>query len=322
MSTLLRIRFASLFAAAALLAVGGPAGSATAAAASPATAASQDSKGYVWSGGLLRSYDVHLPAGHSSLSGLPVMLVLHGHWQTNEGMAQLTHMNRVADENGFAVVYPVSVGLGWSDSRDATLASKLGIDDAEFMRTLVDKLTRQERADASRVYAIGMSNGGIMTQYLGCRLADRLAGIASVTGQMPVATAPTCRPSRPLPVMLVGGTADPLIPYDGGGSGVGGKEAPVLSFADTAAKWRAVNRCSGTRKSQLPAAAGDPTSVTVAEATECHGRTQVKTYTVTGGGHTWPGGKQYLPTWLVGPTTSAFDASEAAWDFFESHAAG
>ncbi|MFJ3234117.1 alpha/beta hydrolase family esterase [Streptomyces sp. NPDC086787] len=282
----------------------------------------RDHTGYLISGGLPRSYAVHLPPGHATAAGLPVVLALHGRWQTGTGMRELTHLDKVADREGFAVVYPVSVFLGWSDSRGATWAAKLGVDDVGFIRDLIDRLTGTDHADAARVYAAGFSNGAVMTELLGCELADRLSGIAVVAGTMPEAMAPVCHPRRPLPVMIINGTQDPLVPYDGGASRADSSETPLLSVADTAAKWRTVDGCTGETVRSLPPVPGDRTATGVAAAVSCHGGTQVEVYTVTDGGHTWPGGKQYLPAALVGLTTTQFDASEALWGFFRSHAAG
>ncbi|MFI1168601.1 alpha/beta hydrolase family esterase [Streptomyces sp. NPDC020801] len=134
--------------------------------------------------------------------------------------------------------------------------------------------------------------------------------------------APSCHPRRPLPVMVVNGTEDPLVPYDGGPSGVGGSQAALLSVADTVTKWRTIDGCTGDRVRSLPPVAGDRTATSVADAVSCRGETQVEVYMVTHGGHTWPGGNQYLPVSLVGRTTSQFDASEAEWTFFHRHTAG
>ena len=291
-------------------------------AASAAPFASRDYTGHLTSGRLLRSYVVHLPPAHATPAGLPVVLALHGRWQNVTGMEELTHLDEVADADGFAVVYPASVFLGWSDSRDATWASRLGVDDVGFIRDLIDHLIGTDHADAARVYATGFSNGAIMTELLGCELADHLAGIAMVAGTMPVAMSPSCHPRRPLPVMMINGMEDPLIPYEGGASGVHGNQAALLSVADTAAKWRTVDSCIGDHVRSLPPVPGDRTATRVEDAVTCHGATQVEVYTVSNGGHTWPGGKQYLPPSLVGLTTTQLDASEAAWTFFRTHAAG
>lgn len=293
--------------------------------ASPASAtplSSRDYTGHLISGVVLRSYAVHLPPGHATPAGLPVVLALHGRWQTGTGMAELTHLDEVADKNGFAVVYPASVFLGWSDSRDATWASRLGVDDVGFIRDLIGRLTVTDHADAARIYTAGFSNGAVMTELLGCELADRLAGIAVVAGTMPASLAPACHPRRPLPVVITNGTQDPLIPYDGGPSKADAGQSVLLSVADTATKWRTVDGCRGNAVRSLPPVAGDPTATSVADAVSCHGATQVEVYTVSKGGHTWPGGKQYLPSSLIGGTTTQFDASQAEWAFFRTHAAG
>jgi polyhydroxybutyrate depolymerase len=275
-----------------------------------------DQAGWIWSGGMLRRYLIHLPAGAASAAGLPVVLAFHGRLGTAEGMSRLTHLDRIADEHRFVVVYPQGYRRSWNDGRPGSPAHSAGVNDVAFVAGLIHHLVSTGHVDASRVYATGMSNGAIFTERLGCDLTGLLAGIAPVAGPMPVPVAGSCHPSRPIPVLEIHGTADPLVPYDGGqvDSGTGGG---VRSVAWTAAFWRAADRCRpGPVTSTLPDTAHDGTGVRVSRGTACAPGTRVVLYTVTGGGHTWPGGEQYLPPVIIGPTSRQFDASETLWRFF------
>jgi polyhydroxybutyrate depolymerase len=275
-----------------------------------------DQAGWIRSGGMVRRYLIHLPAGATSAAGLPVVLAFHGRLGTAEGMSRLTHLDRIADEHRFVVVYPQGYRRSWNDGRPGTPAHAAGVNDAAFVAGLIHYLVSADQVDASRVYATGMSNGAIFTERLGCDLTGLLAGIAPVAGPMPVPVAGSCHPSRPIPVLEIHGTADPLVPYNGGqvNSTAGGV---VRSVAWTVAFWRAADRCqAGPVTVTWPDTAHDGTGVRVSRGGTCAPGTQVVLYTVTGGGHTWPGGEQYLPSLIIGPTSRQFDASETIWRFF------
>lgn len=262
-----------------------------------------------------RTYRVHLPSGRANGTGLPVVIVLHGRGGTAEGMERLTRFDRVADHGGFVAVYPQGYRRSWADARGTGPAARAGVDDRAFIAALIDALVRHDHVDRSRIYLTGLSNGAMMTETLGCELADRIAGIAPVAGPMPADF--DCHPSRPLPVLEIHGTADPLVPYTGGTMGAGGGRGTVLSAEATAALWRRLDRCTGRpTTARLPDRARDGTHVRTETATGCPAHAGVAFFTVDGGGHTWPGGRQYAPVRLVGRTSHDFDAGEMIWDFF------
>ena len=277
-----------------------------------------DQARWLESGGMRREYLIHLPAGASSAAGLPVVIALHGRLGTAQGMSTLTHLDRVADRHRFAVVYPQGYQRSWNDGRPNTPAHRDGVDDVAFVSALIHHLAAADRVDASRIYVTGISNGAMLTERLGCELAGQLAGIAPVAGPMPVVMAASCHPVRPIAVLEIHGTADPLVPYGGGQvRGGGGSGDVVRSVPWTFARWRAIDRCVGPpTAAALPDRAHDGTGVSVSRGTSCAAGAPVALYTVTGGGHTWPGGVQYLPKILIGATSRQFDASEVIWTFF------
>jgi polyhydroxybutyrate depolymerase len=266
--------------------------------------------------GITRSFIEHLPAGASVVRGLPVLLAFHGFGGTDSEMGRLTHLDTVSDADRFLVVYPQGYQRSWNDGRTGTAANQAGIDDVHFVSVLIDQLIA-EGVDAHRIYATGISNGGMFTQRLGCELAGKLAGIAPVAGPLPTQIAPSCHPSRPIPVLEIHGTSDPIVPFDGGtitGRASGGT---VLSVHDTVTRWTAQDKCTTAPVTNpLPNLINDGTSVTVTISTDCANGTKVADYTVINGGHTWPGGQQYLPVLIVGQTTHQFDASRTIWEFF------
>jgi polyhydroxybutyrate depolymerase len=294
-----------------------PAGSDTAGASTGAV--SGDQQRHLRLGSLDRTYDVHIPAGRGNPagnSGVPAVLLLHGRLGTAEGMEKLAHFDQVADRNSFVAVYPQGYQRSWADARGATPASMAGVDDVAFISAVIDAIVRDDHVDPDRVYVAGLSNGAMMSQTLGCELAGKIAGIAPVAGPAPASLAGTCHPARPMPVLEIHGTADPYVPYAGGPLG-GGERGTVQSVEATVARWRDLDHCAAKpTTATLPDRVEDGTHVRLQTATRCAPHASVALYTVVNGGHTWPGGEQYLPVAIVGPTSRQFDAGQLIWDFF------
>lgn len=272
--------------------------------------------------GRMRSYLLYLPPAVSQQSALPLLLAFHGGGGQGQSMQGLTGFNALASQKGFIVVYPDAVDKNWNDGRGSPfLASQReGINDTGFVSALIDHLSHNLNIDAKRIYAIGMSNGGIFSQMAGCELAGKIAAIAPVAGSMATKLAPSCNPARPIPVMMIMGTDDPLVPWQGGAV-VADKRGTVLSVADTIKKWVTFDGCDSA-----PAVTREPdkdpqdgTQVRREAYSGCKNSTEVILYAVEGGGHAWPGGPQYAPQALIGKTNRDINASQLIWDFFSRH---
>jgi polyhydroxybutyrate depolymerase len=243
---------------------------------------------------------------------MPLVVAFHGWPMTGAQMSYITHLSEVANTHGFAVLFPNGYKQSWAVPGSDTPAQNAGIDDVGFVRSLLDSVGPHYGFDSSRVIATGISNGGIFVQVLGCLLADHLAGIVPVAGLMRRDVAAHCAPSRPVSVLEIHGTDDPLAPYSG--------SQDFLSFADTHAFWAQTDKCSGaTTTGTLPDTAHDNTTVTTSSSTGCASGTEVTSYTVNGGGHAWPNGQPIGNTEDVGITTRQFDASELIWIFMGRH---
>jgi polyhydroxybutyrate depolymerase len=249
-----------------------------------------------------------------------LVLAFHGRLGTGKGMAHLTGLDTTSDRHGFIVVYPDGVDRSWNDGL-STPAQQAGVDDVAFVQALIAQLQSRYAIDPRRIYATGLSNGAMFTELLGCRLAGTLAAIAPVAGTLPVPVAGGCAPARPLPVLLIHGTSDPYVPYRGGSlvSGVGS----VLSAPQTFARWSVLDGCGGPPLTRaLPRRVQDGTSVVTTVQRACPPGSAVELETIIGGGHTWPGGWQYLPKLLIGRTSTQIDASETIWSFFSRYPRG
>jgi polyhydroxybutyrate depolymerase len=276
-------------------------------------ARARDQAGMLPYGGLNRTYLVHVPPGP------PVGLVLnlHGGGGTGAGQRGLSDFDSVADSNNLLVVYPDGYDKSWADGRGAAPADRRHLDDIGFLVALVNKLRNDFNVAAGHVFATGMSNGGFMTNRLACDHADVFAAIAPVSGTLGVGVA--CNPSRPVSVLDAHGTGDAIVPYNGGvvrGRGGLSHSISVNSLVD---RWRAVDRCEGAPTSEQLPQVGDGTVVRRFDSRPCADNTEVILYQIEKGGHTWPGGKQYLPKAVIGSTTGAFDGSQVIAQFFVTH---
>jgi polyhydroxybutyrate depolymerase len=159
-----------------------------------------------------------------------------------------------------------------------------------------------------------------MTQRLACELSDQIAAAASIAATIGETTAAGCHPTKPISIAVFMGTKDPLVPIQGGPMGRNGSHGTILSLQATAEKWIALNGCTAKPAvTEIPDQASDGTSIRVATVSNCKSSSEVITYKVKEGGHTWPGGKQYLPAMVIGKTTRNLDASEELWRFFSRH---
>lgn len=273
--------------------------------------------GSLRAGGRDRTYLLHLPPARPR-AVLPLIVALHGAGGDGRGMERLSGLSRLADREGFAVAYPDGLWRQWNDGRSGIHLTHA--DDVGFLRALIGHLTGEAGMDPQRVYVTGISNGGMMSQRLACDAADKIAAIASIAATLPEAIQPDCKPQRPVSVLLMHGTNDPLVPYLGGAvAGPGGRPSRgrVLSLDATARFWAAADGCAGGPEvASLPDRADDGTTVRVARYQPCRHGAAVAAYTIEGGGHTWPCGFQYLPVFLIGKTSRDLDAGETMWEFF------
>lgn len=244
--------------------------------------------------------------------------VLHG------GGGKAAHMIRLAEglpeiakQKHILLVYPQGIDKGWNDGRDTKISTAISenIDDAGFLDSLALKLAADYKIPEDKIFITGISNGGMMSQRLACE-SRAFRAIASVAANLQESFAPKCKPSAPISTLFILGTEDPLVPYGGGDITLFKKtRGRVLSADATLQFWRSRNQCNADSvKTDVPDTTRDNTSATV-ETWSC-GNARVRLIRVLGGGHTWPGGLQYLPEVVVGRTSRDFSASEEIVRFF------
>ncbi len=280
-------------------------------------------------GGLERTYILHIPPAYDKTKALPLVIMLHGGGGTAKYMVKHTFggFDKLSDKNGFIVVYPDGIEKHWNDGRrekeTGYRTHKENIDDVGFISALIDTLIKKQNIDPKRVYVTGISNGAMMSYRLACELTNKIAAIAPVVGNLPQDIYSSCKPSRPISVLAINGINDPLVPFGGGNvTGPFGlkKLGKVLSTVDTIRFWVNHNNCSSSHVTREPDKdPQDGTRVQKEVNGDCKEGTEVILYSIEGGGHTWPGGRQYLPERIVGKTSRDIDANELIWDFFKNH---
>lgn len=287
----------------------------TALAGAAGAAGGGDAKVHLTVGGRTRSYLLHLPPGPRVPR--PLVVLLHGRSGNGAGEARLSSFDAIADSVGALVAYPDGYHRSWADGRGATPADRAGVDDVAFFRALVGDVAARWPVDSSRIYVAGMSNGGFMTERLVCDAADLIAGAGVVAATLGKTLAARCHPVRPVPVLTINGTDDPLVPYAGGT--LGGGRGEVLGAEASLTAWAAWNRCTGTPRVREGAdTAGDGTTVSERRYA-CPGGADVVGITIVHGGHAWPAGPQYLPKAFIGASSRNLDGSRTLWTFFAAH---
>ena len=266
--------------------------------------------------GRSRTVVVHTPSGYTGKSPVPLVLNLHGSGSSATQQEAFSGMDATADSNGFIVAYPQGAlrsgsGFDWNVPGVPLFGGKAvpsgSANDVAFIGQAITYLEQHYCIDAARVYATGFSGGARLSSQLGCDLSARIAAIAPVSGlRLPS----PCRATRPVPVISFHGTADPVDPYNGNGQAYWTYSVPVA-----AQRWAVQDTCSATPSTQ---AVGPGVQLT--EYTGCAGGAVVSLYTISGAGHTWPGGPP-LPrsiTRTLGPQ-SQVQASSMIWAFFQQH---
>ena len=256
-------------------------------------------------GGTTRSYILHVPLGYANTAPTPLVLNLHGLTESAMIQALSTGMNETADEHAFLVAYPTGLDASWNGGGGVCCGPSglANTDDVGFSIAVVDDVAARVCLDRKRVYATGMSAGGVMAHRLACEAAHVFAAIGPVAGTLSL-PADQCHPSRPVPVLHFHGTADSAAPYAGG---------LLPGAVATAAGWAARDGC--TDAAPLESFRNGDTHCDTWSA--CPGGASVTLCTIDGGGHCWPGGH---PPCAFGTMTQSVSANSAMWSLFEKSA--
>jgi polyhydroxybutyrate depolymerase len=274
--------------------------------------------------GVTRNFTAQL----ADLKPAPLVIALHGNAQTGKDMASRTSWPAVAKRERFIVVFPDGLKRAWADLRSSEMRAGRtppeGTDDVAFIVRLVEKYVTEGVADPKHVYVTGISNGGAMTMTLACKRADLFAAAASVIMNFTDEFANACKPSRPVPMLVMNGTADPLIPYEGGRGTSRFAVDGFWSAEKTLRFWRKINGCEEGDAAATDLGdrdADDQSTVTLISSRCPEGRDAVL-YRINDGGHRMPGSYPdtrfpRLVNFMFGPQNHDIDGAETIWAFFK-----
>ena len=258
-------------------------------------------------GGQARTYHLYRPSDLASPAALVVML--HGGFGTGTQAEQSYGWDAQADAGHFLVAYPDGVDRAWNTGGGCCgKPASNNVDDVGFISAMIAAVERQTPVDSHRIYATGISNGGIMAYTLACRTT-----LFAAIGPDSATMLGSCDSPAPVSVIHIHGTSDDRIPYNGGtGSGVAHIDGPAVPALN--ATWRGIDQCAVPAVNTVGA-------VTTSNATCPEGRA-VELITITGAGHQWPGGqsKPVLEKVLgLDPPSTALNATATIWAFFDAN---
>lgn len=258
------------------------------------------------SSGEKREYLLYVPKSYDPSKPVPLVITIHGFAQWPANQAEVSRWNRLADEEGFIVVYPSGLGLPkrWRVTPSAENPTAVATE-LQFFEDLIDKLSAEYAIDSTRIFANGLSNGGGMSLRLACSLPERIAAIGSVAGAYLVDLA-DCPGG--VPGIFFHGQADKIVPFEGGPSER--FELPFPNIAAFVENYACLNGCALDESVIL-----DKGHVLGVRYEGCPTGANVVFYTISDGGHTWPGGNP-LPRAVTGKTTQEIDATRLIWNFF------
>lgn len=259
--------------------------------------------------GVKRDFIVHVPPGYDGTKKLPVVYFFHNLFGSGKGVSEFTAMTKKADSEGFIVVYPNATGWAKNFLRSWNVGglSVYRNDDLKFVETLMNTIDQKMAVDKSRVYVAGFSNGGMMAHEVAARFSSRIAAMASVSGCM---TGRETTPSEPVAALIIHGTKDRLVPFDGRRwqTRLGLPEMKSVTFARDF--WTKHNRTtSSTCEDVKP-------GITRETHTGDRGCGSVVRYTIRGARHGYPGSNGWS---IDGPICQELNATDIMWNFFSKH---
>jgi polyhydroxybutyrate depolymerase len=251
--------------------------------------------------GLARTYRVHVPARYDPAEPAPLLVALHGGGLDRVVDDGFDSLARESDTHGFIAVYPdawTAPGqgkrAGWNAGQCCGDARERNVNDVNFVAQVVTNVFRQVSIDRERIYAAGVSDGGMMALRLACDLPDLFRGVAAVGGAVSTAQ---CSAGKPVSVLQFHARNDPRV--------------PLANARATAVKWAELNGCNSTPRLVLEKAGA------YCEAwTYCRRQTMVQMCVTDTGGHSWPGAR---PRAATAAPSQAISATDAMWGFLISH---
>ena len=254
-----------------------------------------------------------------------LVLCLHDGGDNPDGIARITRrgFDRLSETNNFIVGYPEALNEYWNDAREdsISLSHYSEIDDVGYIEKVIEYAIDSFNIDTERVFVAGFSEGGFMSFRLACEIPGKIKGFAMVASSLPLDQIVECTPDTTVSFMMINGTRDPILPYEGGQMTIEEQELGSMLAAEEAIKyWLEENECTD-RSSTKEMANRDTFDETRSEKvtySDCKNKNKLILIRVVNGGHSWPGGRQYQTKKNIGRVSQDFVATEEIWKFFKS----
>lgn len=278
----------------------------------------------ILSKGIVRSFRFHQPNQESAKDKPSVIIILHGGGGSGQSMIHLTRFSDYTSDMNYISVYPDGYQNRWNDGRELGFseADKRNVDDISFLIDLKKYFIQNYNADPNRFYVVGLSNGGFMATRLACETKGEFAGFASIVGGLGTHVRDRCKNLEPVPILLINGAQDGIVPYLGGHVRISHKNqtidgGSILSYEASLAHFSSLENCQKSVTSHLPdLKKKNQNSIEHKVFTNCKENGRVEGYTIHNGGHVWPYGFYYKSESDYGRVTSDMDATLTVLDFF------
>ncbi len=250
-----------------------------------------------------RTYYLHTPLSYQADHPMPLVIALHGSGDQGKNMAEQTALSKLADQKGFIVVYPDGLNKKWNVSRRAPE------NNVTFVHALIAHLKQVRAIDAKRIYAAGLSNGGILVQELACEDPSEIAAVATVAASLPTTFQGKCQNHTPVSLMMINGTKDEVVRWEGGDllTAQAGHPLSIQSVPEVIDFWRHHDACAETAQVENRS----DNRVEISNYQNCAAGAEVTLVALNGAGHEWTGGGYGQSDFL--------DATATVWNFFERH---
>jgi len=273
------------------------------------------------SGGLERSVELVIPPAYSAAQKPPLVILLHGAGGSGAIALEKDGWEKKANREGFLVVAPDGLPVRvrqeanfqtnprvWNSGQLRAISPRALVDDVAFINQLLDELKIKAPYDEQRVFCVGHSNGGGMTFRLAAELSERFAAVGTVAGQMAIDNP---QPKKPVPMLYIIGTEDPLLPLAGGEIELPWAKRTNPPVKEFLTKWAVAIGC----QDEAITLSDKPDLKTVEYPSKTNGPT-LKVHYLKGHGHQWPGATPRLRQTRGGPVNTKVNATDTLWEFF------
>jgi polyhydroxybutyrate depolymerase len=277
----------------------------------------------------LRTWLTHLPENYQESKSYPLVIALHGGNGKAKKFNKSTkgRFNKLSNKEEFIVVYPQGIDKSWNDNSKRNLygeARTQNIDDVGFIAKMISTLESKYSIDSAHIFACGISNGGLMSATLATKLPNKIKAIGMVSSNFSKVHYEEMQAETPQPfsIIIIQGTQDPIFPYTEGEISFFKQRRGHIIGAEKSIAF--MNKLNGNSSEGIEtelenyAPFDGCKSTHIVYPNDINPNLKVELIKIVGGGHTWPGGHQYLPKKIIGAVTRDFNAADKLWKFFKS----